>query len=150
MKAWVIVIAGVLALAALPAQADRGHHHHFRPHVSFGVTYGHPFYYRPYRHYYPSSYYGSSYYGFEFGITPRYRTRRVRTEPAEVRARKLYVYPAAGQTESQLAEDRYECHVWAADGTGYDPTRGAGTAAEAADYSRALTACMEGRDYVVK
>lgn len=147
MRAWVIVIAGALAFTALPAQADRGHHRvgHFHPHVSFGISYGAPFYYGPYRHFYPSTYYG-----YGFGITPRYRSRRARSEPSEVRARKLYVYPAAGQSASELADDRYECHVWAADNTGYDPTLGAGSATEAADYGRAFTACMEGRDYVVK
>lgn len=145
MRAWILVIAGVLALAALPAQADRGHHRHLRSHVGFGVSYGHPFYYRPYHTFYPSAYYG-----FGIDLTPRYRTRRVRAETSEVRTQKLYVYPAAGQSDAQLADDRYQCHVWAADNTGFDPTLGAGSAREAADYGRAFTACMEGRDYVVK
>src|SRR5208282_1499380 len=40
---------------------------------------------------------------------------------------RLFVYPANGQSEDQLARDRYECHTWAVQQTGIDPTRpGAG------------------------
>jgi hypothetical protein len=60
------------------------------------------------------------------------------------------VYPAAGQSESQTADDRYQCHGWAADASGHDPTLGAGSREDAESYTRAFTACMEGRDYVVK
>ena len=38
----------------------------------------------------------------------------------------MYVYPAGGQSEAQTSEDKYQCHVWAADQSGYDPTNGAG------------------------
>ena len=34
---------------------------------------------------------------------------------------RVYVYPAAGQSEAQLERDRYECHVWAVKQTGFDP-----------------------------
>ena len=34
----------------------------------------------------------------------------------------MYVYPAAGQTADQQRQDRYECHVWASDQTGFDPS----------------------------
>ena len=109
--------------------------------------YGYPGYYRPYPYYgpyiYPSFHYG-------FGIWPRYHSPRTTRESGQVRAQKLYVYPAAGQSEARLAEDRYQCHVWATDATGFDPTLGAGTADEAESYGRAFTACMEGRSYVVK
>ncbi|HVY63818.1 MAG TPA: hypothetical protein VHH11_03270 [Gammaproteobacteria bacterium] len=37
-------------------------------------------------------------------------------------AQDLYVYPAKGQTEQQLSNDRYECHRWAVNETGFDPT----------------------------
>jgi hypothetical protein len=146
MRAWILVIAGALTLAALPAEADRGHHraYHHR-HVGFGLSYGYPYYYRPYSAFYPSAYYG-----FGIDVTPRYRTRRVRAERSEPQTRKLYVYPAGGPSTEHLAEDRYECHVCAADNTGFDPTLGAGSAREATEYGRAFTACMEGRDYVVK
>ncbi len=40
---------------------------------------------------------------------------------------RLFVYPANGQSPDQLAKDRYECHNWAVQQTGVDPTRpGAG------------------------
>jgi outer membrane lipoprotein SlyB len=38
---------------------------------------------------------------------------------------RLFVYPAAGQSESQLADDRYACHVQALQASGFDPTRAA-------------------------
>ena len=63
---------------------------------------------------------------------------------------KLYVYPAAGQSEAQTSEDRYQCHVWATNQSGYDPTLGAGKREDAEGYTRAFTACMQGRNYVVK
>jgi hypothetical protein len=34
----------------------------------------------------------------------------------------LIVYPNNGQTSEQQAKDRYECHRWAANQTGFDPT----------------------------
>ena len=71
-------------------------------------------------------------------------------EREQQRALKLYVYPAAGQSEAQTSEDRYQCHVWAADQSGHDPTLGAGSRDDAESYTRAFTACMEGRNYVVK
>jgi hypothetical protein len=33
------------------------------------------------------------------------------------------VYPAHGQSPDQLARDRYDCHVWAVQQSGYDPSR---------------------------
>ena len=35
----------------------------------------------------------------------------------------IMVYPANGQTPEQLERDRYECHVWAVQQTGFDPSR---------------------------
>jgi len=35
----------------------------------------------------------------------------------------LYVYPANGQSPEQLERDRYECHIWAVQQTGVDPSR---------------------------
>jgi hypothetical protein len=35
---------------------------------------------------------------------------------------KLFVYPANGQGPDQLERDRYECHVWAVQQTGVDPS----------------------------
>ena len=33
------------------------------------------------------------------------------------------VYPANGQTPEQQERDRYECHVWAVQQSGFDPSR---------------------------
>jgi len=33
------------------------------------------------------------------------------------------VYPARGQSPQQLERDRYECHLWAVEQSGYDPSR---------------------------
>lgn len=38
-----------------------------------------------------------------------------------------YIYPAKGQSAEQQQKDRYECHVWAAEQTGFDPSRSAET-----------------------
>ncbi|MFI4891202.1 MAG: glycine zipper 2TM domain-containing protein [Steroidobacterales bacterium] len=44
-------------------------------------------------------------------------------QPAMVR---MFVYPAKGQTEEQLERDRYECHSWAVQQSGFDPSRSDG------------------------
>jgi uncharacterized protein YcfJ len=38
---------------------------------------------------------------------------------------RLFVYPASGQSEQQLADDRYACHEQAVHASGFDPTRAA-------------------------
>jgi len=68
----------------------------------------------------------------------------------------LYVYPRNGQSEAQQAQDRYECHRWAVDETGFDPSESGGGVARGEradrreDYFRALAACMDGRGYTVR
>ena len=68
----------------------------------------------------------------------------------------VFVYPRNGQSPEQQATDRYECHRWAAEQTGFDPTREGGgvapaaVAAKRADYGRADNACLEGRGYTVR
>jgi hypothetical protein len=62
----------------------------------------------------------------------------------------LFVYPAKGQSEQQQADDRYDCHRWAADQTNYDPVESSYNADKRADYLRAMTACLTGRGYSVK
>jgi hypothetical protein len=69
---------------------------------------------------------------------------------------ELFVYPNAGQSEEQQADDRYACHSWAVEETGYDPSLVDPGDDESslpglrADYHRAMTACLEGRDYTVR
>jgi hypothetical protein len=36
---------------------------------------------------------------------------------------RLFVYPANGQSVEQLERDRYECHTWSVQQTGFDPSR---------------------------
>ncbi len=142
MRTLFLAVLGAAALLSLPAEAS--HRHHF--HSSYvGLGYG---FYGPYS--YHSPWFGPRI-GVGIHVGDRYPARRVRTtERAEQRALKLYVYPAAGQSEAQTSEDRYQCHVWAADESGHDPTLGAGSRDDAESYTRAFTACMEGRNYVVK
>lgn len=34
----------------------------------------------------------------------------------------IFVYPNSGQNAEQQSQDRYECHVWAANQSGFDPS----------------------------
>lgn len=65
---------------------------------------------------------------------------------------QLIVYPKNGQSEDQMGQDKFECHKWAVGQTGFDPTQAGGGAApnKRSDYTRAQTACLEGRGYSVK
>jgi uncharacterized protein YcfJ len=45
----------------------------------------------------------------------------------------VFVYPANGQSAEQTDRDRYECHVWAVQQTGVDPSR-----ADASPYERVV------------
>ena len=67
-------------------------------------------------------------------------------------AQNMFVYPNRGQSAEQEAKDRYECHRWAVDQTGFDPTTATGDvdAAKRDDYQRATTACLAARDYTVR
>lgn len=47
----------------------------------------------------------------------------VRTAVAPPPPPRVFVYPARGQSPEQLERDRYECHVWAVQQTGVDPSR---------------------------
>jgi hypothetical protein len=46
---------------------------------------------------------------------------------------RVYVYPANGQSAEQTDRDRYECHVWAVQQTGVDPSR-----ADSSPYERVV------------
>jgi len=146
MRTWILAVVGAIALVSLPAQAQHRHWYP-RPYVGFSYGYGYPFY--PGWGYYDPWY---SPWGPRVGVGVRVDGNRTRVteKAADPQALKLYVYPSAGQTEAQLSEDRYQCHTWAADQSGYDPTLGTKRRADADNYTRAFTACMEGRNYVVK
>lgn len=38
-------------------------------------------------------------------------------------AQNVIAYPSGGQTPEQQSRDRYECHVWAVQQSGFDPTQ---------------------------
>jgi hypothetical protein len=58
---------------------------------------------------------------------------------------QLFLYPRNGQTDAQIQNDRYECHGWAVNQSGYDPTRpGEGNSA---GYRQAMIACLDARGY---
>jgi hypothetical protein len=69
---------------------------------------------------------------------------------------QLFIYPKDRQGPEQQSSDRYECHRWAVDQTGFDPTQPGGNvpdsqnAARRADYNRASKACLEARNYSVQ
>jgi hypothetical protein len=62
----------------------------------------------------------------------------------------IFVYPAQGQSETQLADDRYACHRWGVKESGYDPLDDDYDRDRRSNYMRAMTACLEGRGYTVK
>ncbi len=67
----------------------------------------------------------------------------------------LIVYPKNGQSKDQQAADRFECHGWAKNQTGFDPTlagggvQGGDVDRSRSNYNRALSACLQGRGYQV-
>jgi hypothetical protein len=44
------------------------------------------------------------------------------TLPAAATAQQVFIYPDRGQSPQQQQKDRAECHVWAVQQTGVDPT----------------------------
>ncbi|MCE6982447.1 glycine zipper family protein, partial [Pseudomonas frederiksbergensis] len=64
---------------------------------------------------------------------------------------EVIAYPAQGQSPQQLDRDRYECHRWAVQQTGFDPAAAsyAPSAQVADNYRRAQGACLSGRGYSV-
>ncbi|MEN0105675.1 MAG: DUF6515 family protein, partial [Pseudomonas sp.] len=63
----------------------------------------------------------------------------------------VVAYPARGQSEAQVAQDRYDCHRWAVNQSGFDPSQATYAPAQnVADiYRRSLGACLAGRGYSV-
>ena len=80
------------------------------------------------------------------------------TQPSEnnIPSGRTFIYPRQGQSEETQATDRYECHRWAVNQTGYDPTmppsemQEAQTPQKKTDYQQAMGACLDGRGYTVK
>jgi len=64
-------------------------------------------------------------------VTPPPRVYRAPAPPPP--PQRMYVYPAHGQSPDQTERDRYECHTWAVQQTGVDPSR-----ADANAYERVI------------
>jgi hypothetical protein len=62
-------------------------------------------------------------------VAPPPRTVAVPTPPPQ----RVFVYPSNGQSPQQTDRDRYECHLWAVQQTGVDPSR-----ANASPYERVV------------
>jgi predicted lipid-binding transport protein (Tim44 family) len=62
-------------------------------------------------------------------VAPPPRTVAVPAPPPQ----RVFVYPAHGQSAEQTERDRYECHLWAVQQTGVDPSR-----ADASAYERVI------------
>ena len=63
----------------------------------------------------------------------------------------VVAYPSRGQSSDQQGRDRYECHQWAVNQSGFDPSYVTQytTSANTESYRRAVGACMTGRGYGV-
>jgi hypothetical protein len=105
----------------------------------------------------PYYYADNTYYRWNAGVG-QYETV---APPAEIRSQAgaqgtapadLIAYPKNGQSQEQLGKDKFECHRWAVEQTGFDPTQVGGGAAPGnrSNYQRAQAACLEGRGYSVK
>src|SRR5258708_36969599 len=64
-------------------------------------------------------------------VAPPPRVVRVPGPPPP--PQRAFVYPANGQSAEQTERDRYECHLWAVQQTGVDPSR-----ADASAYERVV------------
>jgi hypothetical protein len=68
----------------------------------------------------------------------------------------MFIYPKNGQSEEQQSTDKFECHQWSKQQSGFDPTQSGGGVSPDQNgnahnaYNRAMTACLEGRGYSVK
>jgi uncharacterized protein YcfJ len=51
-------------------------------------------------------------------------------------ANDIFIYPNKGQNQQQQDKDRYECHTWAVNQTGFDPSRPQNTSSNSASDNR--------------
>ena len=47
----------------------------------------------------------------------------IRPSAASAQSGQMYIYPQKGQSAEQQEKDRYSCHTWAVQQTGFDPSR---------------------------
>src|SRR5215475_9155522 len=105
-------------------------------------------YYATLPHYYTTYYWGGvpyyyanyTYYQWDpnmgqyVTVAPPSGVARLRTTPTPAGAQpapaqNLIVYPKNGQSQEQTGTDKFECHKWAREQTGFDPTEPGGGAA---------------------
>src|SRR4051812_708467 len=93
----------------------------------------------------------------QYMSTPPPEQRTTPAQPPAVRGDSLTITGRNGQTEKQQWADRYECHKWAKDQSGFDPTLQAPSEMSSEEirshrdqYRRAFSACLEGRGYSVQ
>ena len=131
------------------------------PPIGIGVGFLPPYYTRVWFGGTPYYYADDTYYMWrpdrrEYVVTERPTGDARVDDSATQGSDEVFVYPKNGQSEDLQATDRYECHSWAVNKTGFDPTRPAGNVDESdivskrADYRRAEAACLEARGYSVK
>jgi len=75
--------------------------------------------------------------------------------PAPGRWTDLFAYPKGGQSKEQQLRDREECHKWAVEQSGFDPSQPSHEnandwATKRESYLRAEAACLQARNYSVK
>lgn len=129
------------------------------PPIGIGVGFLPPYYTTVWFGGMPYYYADQTYYTWQPARREYVVTQPPNRQPAQVGdsgSDEVFVYPKNGQSEAQQSTDRYECHAWAVQQSGFDPTRPSGgvandeIAARRADYRRAEGACLEGRGYSVK
>jgi hypothetical protein len=78
------------------------------------------------------------------------------TPPPTASSADVYAYPMNGQDDATQDRDRYECHRWAVERSGFDPTEPNGGVSPAdaptrrSAYARADSACLSARGYSVR
>ena len=82
--------------------------------------------------------------------------RRGARGPRRIGGRPFFRLPERWPTSEQQSADRYECHAWSKNQTGFDPTEPSGgvgpdqNKSKSAQYDRAMSACLEARRYSVR
>jgi len=87
---------------------------------------------------------------YEVVENPRVSSEADQVTTYEQQQVDMVVYPAGGQSAEQQDRDRYECYRWAKEQSAYDPTLPNQDLSNKDVYARAMTACLESREYTVR
>jgi|WetSurMetagenome_2_1015567.scaffolds.fasta_scaffold506280_1 hypothetical protein len=173
-----ILLMLTLLVPANQAEAYRGHGHGWilpglivggiigwsmAPRYYYPPSYYYPppsYYYPPPAYYYPPP--ANSYPPPAYNYPPQGEAKQAPPQGGQITGgqttgAQIFIYPRQNQTDQQLVTDRNECHNWAMDKTGYDPTKpppadmpATEINQKSSDYHRALGACLEGRGYSMR